>query len=112
MAKVQGPLMSMGARGAVGKAIVFGVWKGIAWVREWFKPQNPKDPLQVNQRGIFTMAVARWHDLTDEIQTDWQTAIERKGETMSGFNFFTSEYIGAMRLGEVPSDTPPDYLLP
>jgi len=107
MAKVRGPLFSMDARGGVGSSIVFGGWKGIPWVREWFKPQNPKTDPQVSVRTIFTQAVERYHTLSDEQKAAWQTAIEQKGYTMSGFNYFVSEYCKSMRDGIEPSDTPP-----
>lgn len=112
MAKVRGPLYSIDARGVIADAMVFGGWKGIKWVRQQFIPQNPKTVDQVAQRLIFSQAITSWHDLTDEEKADWQTAIEAKGYTMSGFNFFVSEYINSMRNGETPSPTPPAYLLP
>jgi len=111
MAKLRGPLYSIGARGVIADAMVFASWKGIPWVREQFIPQNPKTSEQTWVRTIFTGAVARWHDLSSSTKTDWQTAIERKGYTMSGFNFFVSEYCKSMVAGETPSDTPPSYLL-
>lgn len=52
MAKVQGPLMSMSASGALGKAIVFFGWKGTNVVREWLKPANPQSEGQGDQRII------------------------------------------------------------
>lgn len=52
MAKVTGPLMSMGASGTVGKAIVFSIWKGSAYVRQWLKPANPQMTDQGTQRQI------------------------------------------------------------
>jgi len=107
MAKVRGPLYSIDARGVIADAMVFGGWKGVKWVREQFYPQQPRTADQVAQRTIFTQGVTRWHDLNTTQQDDWQRAIERKGYTMSGFNFFVSEYIKSMLLGETPSDTPP-----
>lgn len=50
MAKVTGPLMSMSASGAIGKALVFFPWKGTAVVREWLKPANPQSATQGDQR--------------------------------------------------------------
>jgi hypothetical protein len=52
MAKVTGPLMSMDARGAFGKAIVFIGWKGIRDARQWLKPANPESTGQGNIRTI------------------------------------------------------------
>lgn len=46
MAKVDGPLFSLEARGKVGDSIVFFPWKGRHVVRQWLKPTNPKSVLQ------------------------------------------------------------------
>jgi hypothetical protein len=112
MAKVKGPLFSIDARGKIADAMVFGGWKGIPWVREYFIPQNPQSDLQVALRTIFTQGVTRWQTLSAPTKADWETAVGNKGVTMSGFNFFMSEYIQSMRAGETPSDTPPAHLLP
>jgi hypothetical protein len=42
MAKVTGPLYSMTASGKIADAMVFFSWKGIATVRQWLVPANPK----------------------------------------------------------------------
>ena len=43
MAKVDGPLFSLEARGKIGDAICFFPWKGRHAVRRWLKPTNPRD---------------------------------------------------------------------
>jgi len=43
MAKVDGPLFSLEARGKIGDAMVFFPWKGRHAVRRWLKPTNPRD---------------------------------------------------------------------
>ncbi len=43
MAKVDGPLFSLEARGKIGNAMVFFPWKGRHAVRRWLKPTNPRD---------------------------------------------------------------------
>ena len=110
MAKVKGPLFSIDARGQIAKAMVFGGWKGIPWVREWFIPQNPSSDDQKAIRKIFTQAVDAWHYTVSGPQRIlWQTAIDAKGIAQSGFNYHQSEYINSMRAGEVPAVTPPTY---
>lgn len=44
--------MSMSASGTVAKAIVFSIWKGQAYVRQWLKPANPQEAAQGDQRII------------------------------------------------------------
>lgn len=46
MAKVDGPLFSLEARGQIGNGIVFFPWKGRHVVRRWLKPTNPQSALQ------------------------------------------------------------------
>ena len=41
MAKVDGPLFSLEARGKIGNAVVYFPWKGRHVVRQWLKPTQP-----------------------------------------------------------------------
>lgn len=50
MARVSGPLMSMDARGKIANAIVFSIWKGQNYVRQWLKPANPQSTSQGDHR--------------------------------------------------------------
>jgi len=43
MAKVDGPLFSLEAKGKIGDAVVYFPWKGRHAVRRWLKPTNPRD---------------------------------------------------------------------
>jgi hypothetical protein len=52
MAKVSGPLMSMGASGSFGGALVFGLRKGQNVVRQLVTPANPKSADQAAARNI------------------------------------------------------------
>lgn len=57
MAKLKGPLFSLGASQQLGKALVFFPWKGLNVVREYVVPSNPKTSGQTTQRGYLTSAV-------------------------------------------------------
>lgn len=50
MAKVYGPLFSVGASGKLGKSIVYLSWKGLNTVRQWLKPANPQTANQGDAR--------------------------------------------------------------
>jgi len=50
MAKVTGPLMSMSASGKLADSIVFSIWKGVAYVRQYVTPANPQSSDQGDQR--------------------------------------------------------------
>ena len=61
MAKLKGPLFSLGASQQLGKVIVYFPWKGLNLAREYVVPANPKTTGQVTQRGHLTAAVAAVH---------------------------------------------------
>lgn len=61
MAKVNAPLFSFNASGAIAKALVYFGWKGIDVVRSFVVPSNPKTSGQTTQRGYLTAAVAAIH---------------------------------------------------
>jgi len=50
MAKVTGPLFSVGASGKIADAMVHFPWKGRHIVRQWLKPSNPQTTLQGDMR--------------------------------------------------------------
>ncbi len=100
MAKVEGPLFSLGARGKIGDALVFFPWKGRHAVRRWLKPTNPRDIDQklIRQKlaavgqcigkilGVSTtypngsLAVVEWKTLTPATQI-WNAYIVKSALT-------------------------------
>jgi len=61
MAKLKAPLLSLGASGQIGKALVFFPWKGLNVAREYIIPSNPKTSGQTTQRGYLAAAVLDIH---------------------------------------------------
>lgn len=94
MARVSGPFLSLAASGTVSKLITASRWKGIAYMREWFKPQNPRTEAQVKQRTRLTKAVASWHLESAETKALWEQA--SAGKPVSGFNLYVKRYIEYM----------------
>jgi hypothetical protein len=90
MAKLKSPLMSMDARGSLGKQIVFGNWKGVNYARQHVTPANPKTTAQENQRDQHSQAVEKYH--SDKLEAQDIQAYKRRATidagTMSGFNKF------------------------
>lgn len=84
MAKVTGPLMSLTASGQLGKSIVFLKWRGIADVRKWIKPANPKTADQVTERNNFKEAVTKYHTLAGNDMLALRDM--SKGKPYTGFN--------------------------
>lgn len=88
MARVTGPLMSMGASGKFGGAMVFGVWKGRPTVRKLVTPANPKSAKQLGVRGMFGFLAAAWTALSASAKASY--AEGALGKSISAFNQYMS----------------------
>ena len=110
MAKLKGPLMSLGASGQLAKTLVFFPWKGLNVAREYIVPSNPKTALQTTQRGYMTDAVALVHlaqaDATNPLKSVDQVAYSAlasaKGQIMTWFNQACKLYIDVIRVPLTP----------
>jgi len=60
MAKTTGPLLSFGAKGQIGKAMVMADWKGVKYARQFVIPANPQSSEQTETRGVFSMLNGLW----------------------------------------------------
>ena len=100
MAKVSGPLLSLGASGTIANTLTFSNWKGQAYVRQRITPYNPQSTNQTSQRTKFTDAVVLWQGKDTSTKGDWNTRARQLGYTMSGFNFFVQQYLAQ---GEDPT---------
>lgn len=89
MAKLTAPLLSMDARGALGKAMVFIGWKGIKSVRQYVVPANPQSTAQTTQRGLMANCVNFWQAITTAAKTAWDAWAPFEATPMSGFNSCT-----------------------
>lgn len=87
--KLIGPMYSISARGTVGKAFTFLIWKGIQYAREYFIPANPKTVKQVNIRTAMQLIVAYWHTRSQAYKDLWKDLA--KGEQYTGMNLFISK---------------------
>lgn len=98
MAKVYGPLGGTMASGALGKSVVYGNWRGIAWARAYRIPQNPRTPAQQAVRLLQAQAVAFWKGLEARIKGGYNVLAEvartstgvgkTSASKMSGYNLF------------------------
>ncbi|MBA7482587.1 hypothetical protein ES707_18079 [subsurface metagenome] len=95
MAKVKGPLFSLGATGQIAKTLVYMTWKGIADVRSYVIPANPKTADQQQQRGYFTAAIDAWHvdGYTEDDVKAWNLYALAQKVAASGFNMFVRLYV-------------------
>lgn len=79
-----GPMFSLSARGSLAKTLTYSIWKGIAYGKEWFIPQNPQSATQTNVRTAMALLVAEWQAHNAATKALWETYAESTG--MSGFN--------------------------
>ena len=86
MVKVTGPMMSLGASGALAGAVVFSTWKGRPYVRELVKPANPRSGGQVGVRAMFKYLSQIWAGLTAGNKATWESRADDK--VISPFNAF------------------------
>ena len=95
MAKVQGPLLSMGGQGQIGKSMVFGNWKGIQYARRYVIPANPNTTGQQLTRSVFRAADQQWKYLGQLARAPWTAAV--KGRPMVARNLLMKEEIPVIR---------------
>lgn len=60
MARLIAPLLSLGASGQIGNAVVFASWKGISYARRYVIPENPNTVAQQEVRGVFSTLSEMW----------------------------------------------------
>lgn len=83
MAKLKAPLMSLGAQGKLGNALVFFGWKGLDVVREYVIPSNPRTDPQIEQRGYFTEGVEAIH-AGEALPADGILAVDKTAYALYG----------------------------
>ena len=71
MAKVTAPLLSFGGLGQIGKSVVFSVWRGVAYARQYTIPSNPNTTEQQTTRTVFATLQAVWLRLGPFAQAVW-----------------------------------------
>lgn len=97
MAKVTGPLLSLGASGQIGGSQVYAKWKGIPYVRQKVIPANPRSAGQTQTRSVFSFLSGYWKLANAQIIAPWNAFA--KGQPKSGRNIFMGTNIKLLREG-------------
>lgn len=84
---VNGPLFSLDASGAIGKALVYTKWKGRNIVREYVTPANPNSILQRGRRTMVSILNLIWQSMSQTEKDSWLGLAA--SENVSTFNSFT-----------------------
>lgn len=71
MAKLTGPMLSFGAKGAIGKTLVASKWRGVAYARQYTVPSNPQTTAQMQVRTTFALLREMWKLAPAQLQDAW-----------------------------------------
>src|SRR5690606_16143033 len=89
MAKLTGPLLSFGARGQIGKAMVTAKWRGVDYARQYVIPANPRTTAQQANRTRFAFLREMWKLAPAVVVEPW-TAFAA-GRPFTNMNKFVGE---------------------
>lgn len=89
MAKLNGPLLSFGATGQIGKAMVTGKWRGIDYARQYVVPANPRTTAQQANRTRFALFREMWKLAPSQVRDAFDAFAT--GRPFLGFNAFVGE---------------------
>jgi len=93
MARVTGPFLSIDASGTAYDILTASIWKGRNYMRGFFRPTNPKTTDQHTVRETMAAAVTAWQALYSGTQDEWKVAARDVYPPISGFNYYTQQYI-------------------
>lgn len=89
MAKITAPLLSMGARGQLGKSMVVSKWRGIPYARQYVVPANPRTTAQQTNRTRFALLREMYKLAPAIVRAPWDAFA--KGRKFLGVNKFVGE---------------------
>lgn len=78
MAKVKSPLLSISARGQIGKSAVFASWRGVPYARQHVTPSNPRTTAQTLTRTVFASLDELWKRMGPLSRAVWYAEVERR----------------------------------
>jgi hypothetical protein len=105
MAKVTGPLLSLGGAGQIAKSQVYSRWKGRPYVRRYVIPANPQSTEQTATRTVFAFLNDLWRIGQGDFQAPW-TAFAQ-GKVLTNRNAWLSKNVHFLR----PKGSPPQNTL-
>jgi len=109
--------MSIDASGTIYKTLTASIWKGRNYIRGYFRPTNPNTAAQQVQRTLMATAVAAWQALVDtkpasgasgdeEYKDQWNIAARDVYPPISGFNYYTMQYLLQGSAPTIPAVAP------
>jgi len=95
VSKPTAPLLSMRAKGQIGKSIVFSKWRGRAYAREYVEPSNPQTVEQTHTRDCFTWLQRVYKTAPALFVEPWTRYAS--GKVLTDRNAFTKFNLGVLR---------------
>lgn len=95
MAKVTAPLLSLGARGTIGKTQTYATWKGVPYARQRVVPSNPNTSAQQETRNAFGWLQAVYKLFSATASNPW--VAYAKGKPLTGRNAISRFNLAALR---------------
>lgn len=119
MAKVNGPLHSTEARGAVG-GLVYNTWRGISTVKSRSGPSNQYTARRSAVRAAAAQATAAWKSLSPGVRQQWKEYADQHPELdwtgnprrITGFNWFTRCNVRLIDMRRPMITSPPAHIAP
>jgi hypothetical protein len=88
MPLLNGPLMSLDAKGTLAQTLTFSHWKGRNYCRQRVIPLNPKAAKQLGVRAAMSFLTKQWAGISGAVEDDYAEAAEQKA--ISPFNEYCS----------------------
>ena len=87
---------SWNARGQIGKVVIAQHNKGRQYLRQMFKPKNPRTDRQQEYRQIFSDAVKEYKNLSPDLKEPWQEKAKKEQTTPTAlyFKWYRSNFGG------------------
>lgn len=86
MARVTGPLLSLGGSGQIAQTQVYATWKGRPYVRRYVVPSNPQSTAQTLTRNTFGWLQNVWRYMPSGALAAWnQYATNSRFTAVNGF---------------------------
>ena len=95
MARITGPLLSLGASGSIAKTLVASKWKGRPYMRQHVIPANPQSVDQSLTRNAFSFAAATWKIGGPLLRAPWERFAV--GQVLTGRNKFQGNFVAENR---------------
>lgn len=89
MAKVNAPLLSMGASGTIGGVQTYSSWRGVRYARQRVIPSNPNTIEQQKTRGVFSTLNYMWKVAGPLLRAPWD--VYALGQPQTGRNAFIGQ---------------------